>query len=67
MSEEKLLTIREVSKLLNVSVSTVWRHVAAEQITYVDLKVKPGYRRTIRFRQRDIDKYIEARVVEKKK
>ena len=57
----RLLTVREVKKVLNCSETTVYKLAYAGRIPFVDFwnEGKKGKRKTIRFREVDIRKFIE--------
>jgi predicted site-specific integrase-resolvase len=72
-NEERLLTIREVAEILSCSSSTISRWVKEGKISYVKIDAdkvnKEGHpsNTTIRFRKRDLEKFIQQNLVPTKK
>lgn len=53
-----MMTVEQVAKILNVTPKTVYRLVNSREIPYVKL----GYR-ILRFKQEDINKYINQHTI----
>ncbi len=56
---EKLMGIKDISEMLGVSVSTLYKWVSEKKIPFVKIG------RLVKFRQSDIEKYLDACKVEK--
>jgi excisionase family DNA binding protein len=62
-SVRELLTIKQVAKLLGVSVDTVRHLVWANQINYIDLN-RGGRYATVRFRPEHLEEFLREREVQ---
>jgi len=58
----ELLTIKQVAKLLGVSVDTIRHLVWSNQINYIDLN-RGGRYTTVRFRPEHIEEFLRQREV----
>ena len=59
---ENLLTVKEVAGLLRIDESTVYKWADQRRLAFIDLGKEKG-KRCLRFRQKDIDKLIEQKLV----
>lgn len=59
----ELLTIKQVAKLLGVSVDTIRHLVWSNQINYIDLN-RGGRYATVRFRPEHIEEFLREREVQ---
>lgn len=54
--QEELLTVKQVCKILNVSVPTIYRWEAEGNLPFPKLKIGPS---AVRFRKSDVLKHID--------
>ena len=59
----ELLTIKQVAKLLGVSVDTIRHLVWSNQINYIDLN-RGGRYATVRFRPEHLEEFLREREVQ---
>jgi len=59
---EKLLTAKDVAEILSINESTVYKWAGQRRLRYVDLG-RNGRKRCLRFRQKDLEKLIEEKLV----
>ena len=52
-----LLTVKQAAQRLSVGLSTIYKFVDEKRLPYVDLG-QEGYRRCLRFKPEDLDKFI---------
>ncbi len=57
---DKLLTVKQLSEMLNVSDSAIYKWIDEKRIPYIDLGAE-GKRRCIRFRATDIEREISQK------
>jgi excisionase family DNA binding protein len=56
---ERLLTVKQVCNILNVSIATIYRWEAEGRLPFPKLKIGPS---AVRFRESDVFQHIENQV-----
>jgi excisionase family DNA binding protein len=58
---EKLLTLKDLSELIQVKRETIYKYIAEERIPVI--RLGPGRNALLRFSQVDIEEWIEAKKI----
>ncbi len=59
---EKLLTVKQVAEHLNIDITTVYKWVDQNRLSFIDLG-KEGGNRCLRFREKDIKELTDKNLV----
>ncbi len=61
---DKILTVKEVAELLQISVSELRKLMTNKEISYFEIGEEDSLRKAKRFRLSDVDNYINKNLIE---